>query len=767
MRELANMSEKLEAEYRELFKDFKYGGHQRKRKSTPTILQMEGTECGAASLAMMLAHFGCWVPLEKLRIDCGISRDGSKAINILKAARQYGMKAQGFRCEPRDLEYFPKPLIMHWGFNHFLIYEGRKGKNHYLNDPALGPRKVQFDEVDKNFTGITIIAQPDTEFKPNAKERPRLLRYLWQHIRGNLVTFSFIFLVGLLAVIPGLLVPFLTQHFIDNVLIRREYDLVNLLIISFSIVVITQAFIAYLMQLSLLRLFFKLAITTTTKFFWHLLRLPEAFFTQRHAGDLISRVQSNDAIAGLVSNQLTSTGINILMVGIYGAIMLLFDWKMTLIITILLSSNFVFLKMVHRIREDAVQKMLKEGGQINAVAIGGIRSIETIKASAIEDSFFERWSGHFGNLLNSQQRFGLMNSLIGLVPQVTQLLITMTLLGVGGLSIISGDLTIGSLIAYRMISGQFTGPFNALLQITGQMQQMQGHIRRVMDVMNYERDTRYEAEQERIREKIKFSRKGFNIIAPEEKTPPQTKIAKRLSGNLEIRDLVYGYSIKEEPLFKGLNMTFTPGQRAAFVGASGSGKSTLGMLMVGLLKPWSGDVYYDGISVSKISPEDFASSVAYVDQNISMFEGTVRENLLLWANDLPNFNPTECLRDACLDDDIAQRPGAYDSMVSENGANFSGGQRQRLEIARALARSPSIVVFDEATSALDSVIEKRIDENIRRRGCTAFIIAHRLSTIRDADIIYTLADGEVCQAGNHEKLIADKEGLYRALVEAG
>ncbi len=763
----APVSKKLEEEFESLFKDFEYNPSICKRKITPTILQMEGTECGAASLAMVLAHNNYWVPLEQLRVDCGISRDGSKAINILKAARQHGLKAQGFRCEPRDLAKFPKPLIVHWGFNHFLIYEGAHRKKHYLNDPALGPRTVGFDEMDRSFTGICILMQKDKGFKANNKERPRVLTYLYQHIKANMRSFLFIFMMGFLGLVPGLLSPFLSQFFIDSLLIAQKESLVNLLVTSYCAVVIVQAMLSYLMQVNLLRLNFKLALGTTTKFFWHVLRLPETFFSQRHAGDITARVQSNEAIAGIVSGQLTGTAIQVMMVFVYGIIMFLFDWKMSAVIVFLIVLNFIFLKLVQRIREDAVQKMLKEGGQIQSVGIAGVRSIETIKASAIEDSFFERWSGHFGNLLNSQQRFGLMNSFIGLVPQVTQILITLNLLGIGGLNILNGSMTIGSLIAFRMISASFTGPLNALLALTGELQQMQGHVRRVMDVMKYEKDERYLGETKRIAEKLAAPA----IVGKAKDKPIALPVGfgagKKFSGNIEFKNVVYGYNLKEPPLFEGLSLSFSPGQRTAFVGSSGSGKSTLGRLMVGLLKPWSGDIYYDGIPVQDIPPEAFASSVAYVDQTISMFEGTVRENLLLWATDIPDFNPTRSLRDACLDDEVSQRPGGYDSIVKENAANYSGGQKQRLEIARTLARDPSILIFDEATSALDPVVEKQIDENIRRRGCTTFIIAHRLSTIRDADIIYLLKEGRIMQQGSHDELIKDKDGLYRAMVEAG
>lgn len=709
------------------------------RVRTPTVLQMEAVECGAASLAIILAHFGRFVPLEELRIACGISRDGSKASNVVKAARGYGLTANGKRLEIQELHQQKLPFVVFWNFNHFLVVEGFGSGIVYLNDPGCGPRKVTDEEFNKAYTGVTLVFEPGAEFKKGGEQRS-LLKALLPRLKGSKSAFSFVVLASLALVIPGLVMPVFTQVFVDSYLVGRMDDWVKPLLLGMALTALLRASLTWLQQSQLLRMEMRLALTASGVFFWHVLRLPVEFFSQRYAGDISQRVASNDRIARILSGDLATNAVNVIALIFYAAIMLQYDWILTLVGILITGINLVTLKYISRLRKDGNMKLLQDRGKLMATTMGGIQTIETIKATGGEGDFFMRWSGYKAKVNNTEQQLELYTRLLSVLPNLLNALVTVAILGLGGARVIAGDLTVGMLVAFQSLMSSFTQPVTNLMGLAGKLQEAEGDLTRLDDVLHYPMEDRF-------------------------RTPPSgsNDAPRQLQGYLELRELTFGYSHLEPPLIENFNLQLAPGQRVALVGGSGSGKSTVSKLVMGIHQPWSGQVLLDGIPREQIPAAALNATLAGVDQEVYLFEGTIRDNLTLWDQTVSELDMVQAAKDACIHDMIASRVGGYDAKVGEGGANFSGGQGQRLEIARALAISPRILVMDEATAALDPVTEKIIDDHVRRRGCACLIVAHRLSTIRDCDEIIVMDRGKVVERGNHDQLIAIG-GVYHHLI---
>ena len=706
---------------------------------TPTVIQMEAVECGAAALAIVMAYHGVLVPLEELRVVCGVSRDGSKASNIVKAARSYGFLARGVRREPDGLADLPLPIIVHWNFNHFLVVEGFGADRVYLNDPASGRRTVSAEEFDQSFTGIALVFEPGPDFKPFG-EKLSIFSYLKKRLAGSEAALAYLATVGLFLVVPGLVIPAFTRIFIDDILVRGNHDWLTALLFGMLLTVFVQVVLIWCREHYLLRFETKLAVSTSGNFLWHVLRLPMEFFSNRFGGDIIARVQINDTVAQLLSGQVAGVFLDCLMIGFYLAVMLYYDVAMTAIGVIIAALNVVFLLAVARWRKDQNMKFLQDGGKLAGVSMGGLQIIETVKAGSDEADLFDKWAGYQIKLMNVEQKLSVYNEVLAVVPMALMTVNSSAILILGGYKVIAGQMTIGALMAYQGLMASFLTPVNRLVGFGGILQEMEGDMRRLDDVLKFPVDRQTD---------------DSKAVAMPETT--------KLAGYLELVDGTFGYSRLEQPLIEGLSLSARPGQRIALVGGSGSGKSTVAKLAAGLYQPWSGAVLLDGRRREDIPRDIINNSLASVDQDICLFEATVQENLTMWDPLIPLEDVAAAARDAAIHDDIMALPDGYDYRIAEGGRNFSGGQRQRLEIARALVSNPTILVLDEATSALDPLTEKTVLDNIQRRGCTCLVVAHRLSAVRDCDEIIVLEYGKVVQRGRPDELMA-VDGPYRDLV---
>jgi NHLM bacteriocin system ABC transporter peptidase/ATP-binding protein len=715
----------------------------KRRAKTPTVLQMEAVECGAAALGSVLAYYGRIVSLEELRIACGVSRDGTKASNMLKVARQYGLTAKGFKKEPDDLKALPLPLIVFWNFNHFLVVEGFKRGRVYLNDPATGPRVVSEEEFDEAFTGIALVFEPGPEFEPGGKKRS-MREALRRRLKGSETALVYVVLASLALVIPGLLIPVFTKVFVDEVLVKNMQDWLRPLLVGMAVTAILRAVLVWLQQRYLLRLETKLALSTSGQFFWHVLRLPMEFFTQRYGGEIGSRVSINDRIAGLLSGELAVTFLNVIVIFFFAALMFYYDVVLTFVGIGVAVLNVVALRFVARKRVDGNQRLLQERGKLVGTSMVGLQMIETLKATGSESDFFSRWSGQHAKVVNARQQLSAYTQFLLAVPPLLTTLNTITILGLGAMRVMDGYLTMGMLVAFQSLMASFLGPVEQLVGMGGTLQEVQGDMNRLDDVLRYDVDPQVSS-----------------VEATDEAEFDDVK----LSGNLELAKITFGYNRLADPLVEDFNLRLQPGSRVALVGSTGSGKSTLARLASRLAEPWEGEVLLDGRRHDDIPRNVLTNSLAMVNQEIFLFDGSVRENLSLWDSTVLESDVVRAARDACIHDDIASRPGGYEGHVEEGGRNFSGGQRQRLEIARALVGNPTVLILDEATSALDPITEQAIDSNLRRRGCTCLIVAHRLSTIRDCDEIVVLDRGKVVQRGSHAELMAE-QGPYAQLISA-
>lgn len=708
---------------------------------TPTVLQMEAVECGAASLGIVLSYFKKYIPLERLRVDCGVSRNGSNAANIVRAARKYGLDVKAYRKEPDDLKTLQFPLIVFWNFYHFLVVEGFGKNKYYLNDPASGPRTVSKKVFDESFTGVVISFKAGEQFEPGGKI-PRFLPTLINLLKVNKSALVYLTLTGLLLILPGLAIPGFSKIFVDKIIISHLSGWILPLLAGLALAALLRGILSWLQQYILIRFEMSMSLGSSGKFLWHVLHLPMSFHTQRSAGDISMRVSMNDQIAQMLSGQLGSTFLNLLMIFFYAILMMYYSVSLTLIVVVISFLNLLALKYISKKRVDTNQRIFLETGKLFGMIASGFQMIETIKASASESAFFSKWGGFQAKLLNISQRYEILTRSILVIPVLLTSINSLIILLLGAMKIISGEMTAGTLVAFQALTVAFSQPISSLVDLGSVMQDVESSMKRIDDVYNYPPNEKPV--------KLSPEHKNENIV--------------KLEGSLELRNVTFGYSLLEPPLIKDFSLKMDPGSRVAIVGKTGCGKSTIAFLVAGLYKPWQGEILFDNQKREDISTSVLTNSIAMVDQNIFLFEGTIRDNIALWDQTVTDKEMLQAAKDACIHNDIAERPGAYGSKVLENGRNFSGGQKQRLEIARALVTNPSLLILDEATSSLDAQTEYSIDLNVRKKGCTTLVVAHRLSTIRDCNEIIVLDRGRIVQRGTHDELFM-QEGMYKELIK--
>ncbi|HAC63208.1 MAG TPA: NHLP family bacteriocin export ABC transporter peptidase/permease/ATPase subunit [Cyanothece sp. UBA12306] len=716
------------------------------RVKTPTILQMEAVECGAVALGIILAYYGRIVPLTELRIECGVSRDGSKASKVVLAARRYGMEANGYKIELEAIDQQQPPFIIFWEFNHFLVVEGFSKKRVFLNDPASGRRSVSWAEFDHGFTGIVLTFEPTENFKKGGI-KPNIFLSIIKRLQGSLEGIVFCLIAGLLLVIPGITISVFSQIFIDNLLIENRLNWLRPLTLSLMIIISLQAMFTLLELRYLRRLKIRLAVEMSSQFLGHLLSLPISFYGQRSAGDISSRLIINNDVADILSGELAATIIDSIRIFFYGIIMWIYDPILSIIGIFFSGINIAVLQFISRQKIDGNLRLVQDEGKLYGISVAALKAIETLKSSALEGDFFAHWSGYYTKILNIQQELGIANQILGVLPTLLSSLTSTSILIIGGLRVMNGELTIGMLLAFQGLMIRFQAPVNTLVRFASILQDLAGDINRLDDVLTHPKDD--------ILKQINDS--NYSTL--------NSSFNNQLKGQIELKNITFGYSRVDPPLIENFSLSVQPGQHIALVGGSGCGKSTITKLICGLYQPWQGEIIIDGMMRNNIPHYLLINSLSLIEQEIFIFAGTVRDNLTLWNPHITDKNLNYACEDALIYETIIRVLGGYEGKLLEGGKNLSGGQRQRLEIARSLINNPTILVMDEATSALDQETEKQLMKNLKQRQCTLIIAAHRLSTIIDCDQIIVLDQGKVKERGTHQQLWENK-GIYRNLVQA-
>ena len=714
----------------------------RGRARVPVVMQMEALECGAASLAMVMAYYDKWVPLEQVRLDCGVSRDGSNARNILIAARSYGFEAQGFRCEVSALrEEMTFPCIIHWNFNHFVVLDGFKGKFAYINDPARGEVRVSMEEFDNAFTGIVLQVEPGPGFESGGKPKSTL-QFARKRLKGAGAAVVFVLLSSVIAYLFGIINPVFSRFFMDRLLTGENRELLMPFILLLSLTGLAQLVVGWVQAVYSRKIDGKMSIVGSSEYMWKILRMPMEFFSQRMAGDILQRQSTNATIASTLVNTLTPLLLNTIMMVFYLVVMLKLSPLLTLVGIVTIVLNLLVSKIISDKRVNITRVQMRDAGKLASATVSGIQMMETIKSSGAENGYFQKWAGYQASVNAQQVRFARLNQIFGAIPGLLSTVANAAVLVIGvGLSM-QGEFTLGAIMLFQGALSSFMAPAMMLVSAGQTIQEMRTQMERVEDVMQYPTDP-------------SFSDEPLNDDADYSK----------LSGAIELRDVSFGYSRLGAPLIEHFSMQMKPGSRVAFVGTSGCGKSTLSKLISGLYQPWSGEILFDGKPISAIDRSVFTGSVAVVDQDIVLFEDTIANNIKKWDESIEDFEMILAARDAQIYDDIMAREGGFSGMLTEGGKDLSGGQRQRIEIARVLAQDPSVIIMDEATSALDAKTEYELVKAVKDRGITCIVIAHRLSTIRDCDEIIVLDRGKVVERGTHEELYA-RGGYYTELISS-
>ncbi|MCR5108148.1 MAG: NHLP family bacteriocin export ABC transporter peptidase/permease/ATPase subunit [Lachnospiraceae bacterium] len=713
----------------------------------PSLLQMEALECGAACLTMIMAYYGKWIPLERVREDCGVSRDGSNAKNILIAARKYGFKASGYRYELDSIRTEAEfPAIIFWEFNHFVVLCGFKGDYAIINDPARGRVKLTMDKFDKGFTGVALLFEPTENFEPSGKKKS-VLSYAGKSLRGTGVAFAFVVFTTLIGCLFNVINPVFGRVFADRLLTGKNPSW----LIPFVVIMVLAGFLellaAWLQAIYSLKIDGRISASGNSRYMWKVLRLPMHFFSQRMAGDIQGRMMLIASNADQIVNTLAPLILQAVMMVFYLVVMINYSVPLTCVGLFSILINIFISMYISKKQTEIMAVQIRDSAKLSSTTLYGIKMIETVKAAGAENGYFEKWSGYQASVNNQEVSVNKLISYVGIVPEIVNLLSSTLISIMGVYYVMRGSFTVGMILAFQGFLASFTQPVNSFINAATSIVTMRNDMDRVEDVMEYPIDEMDEIMYEDASSDDKMEEKEY----------------RKLTGEVELKNITFGYSRLSPPLIVDFNMKLKPGSKVAIVGASGSGKSTVAKLIAGLYKAWEGEIYFDGIPIKEVDRNVLKGSLAVADQDIILFEDTIANNIKMWDDSIEDFEMIMAARDSSIHDAIMSRKNGYDHKLTENGRNLSGGQRQRLEIARILAQDPTIVILDEATSALDAKTEFEVIKSIKDRGVTCIVVAHRLSTIRDCDEIIVLDHGRVAERGTHEELFA-KGGIYKELI---